>query len=44
MKYFPHFSMNFEKVKPWDPRLPGSRGSHGFTFLKFIEKWAKYFI
>jgi len=22
VKYFPHFSMNFKKVKPWNPRLP----------------------
>ena len=39
-KYFPHFSMmNFEKVKPRSPRVFGTRELHGFTFLKFIEKW-----
>jgi len=31
--------MNFEKVKPRSPRVFGTRELHGFTFLKFIEKW-----
>jgi hypothetical protein len=44
MKYFPHISMNFEKVKPWGPRVLSTLGPHGFTFSKFIEKWGKYLI
>jgi hypothetical protein len=36
--------MNFEKVKPRSPRVFGTRELHGFTFLKFIEKWRIQFI